>query len=139
MEQQTPLVLVNNLCGTGTLDRIAALEEGCNLFRGGALVLPFCWFWFADGGRRRDDRRRVIIAALIGTFAALVAARVLAAVLPFRLRPMHEVGIGYHPPSLQVAMDMEHWSAFPSDTATLHFALAIGIICLSRPLGIAGS
>ncbi|MDQ2763655.1 MAG: phosphatase PAP2 family protein, partial [Pseudomonadota bacterium] len=94
-------------------------------------------FWFAGEGKRRDDRRRVIVSALLGTFIALAMARALATVLPFRVRPMLEIGIGYHAPSASVAMVMGNWSAFPSDTAALFFALAFGIFRLSRPLGIA--
>lgn len=131
------LHVVNGVWGSWTLDGLAHLEEGSELFRGGLMVLPFCWFWFAGEGKVRDDRRRVIVAALLGTFATLILARALASALPFRLRPMFETGIDYRAPSIAFPMNVENWSAFPSDTAAVFFALSVGIIHLSRRLGIA--
>ncbi len=127
---------VNGWSGTRSFDQLVAFEEGRYLFR--ALVLvPYWWFWFAGHGERREQRRRIIVGALLGTFAALVLARGMALTLPFRLRPMHEIGIGYHAPSLEILRNMEDWSSFPSDTAALFFALSFGIWRLSRPLGAA--
>ncbi|MBV8613512.1 MAG: phosphatase PAP2 family protein [Acetobacteraceae bacterium] len=129
--------LVNGWCGTPLIDRIAAFEEGGNLLRGGLLLIPYWWFWFSADGQRRDQQRRVIVGALLGTLGALIVARGLAAALPFRLRPMHDSGLGFHAPSLPIAMNMESWSSFPSDTATLFFALSFGVLRLSRRLGTA--
>ncbi len=128
---------INGWCGNRSLDQIANFEESGNLLRGGLLLIPYWWFWFSAEGERRDQRRRIVVGALLGTLAALVLARGMAAVLPFRLRPMHESGLGFHAPSFPIAMNMENWSSFPSDTATLFFALSFGILCLSRPVGAA--
>jgi len=129
------LHLVNGWCGYPLTDRIAAFEEGSNLLRGGLLLIPYWWFWFSADGGHRDQHRRVIIGALLGTLGALIVARGMAAALPFRLRPMYESGLGLHAPSFPIAMNMENWSSFPSDTATLFFALSFGLLRLSRPLG----
>ena len=129
--------LVNAWCGDWMLDRIAAYEEHNDLFRGGIFMVCYWWFWFAGCGERLEVHRHRIIAALIGVFIALVAARTLANTLPFPARPMYAAGIGYHPPSIPLDAKMEHWSSFPSDTATLFFALSFGIFRLSRYLGLA--
>jgi membrane-associated phospholipid phosphatase len=128
--------LVNGWCGNWLLDQIVAFEEGRYLFRG-LLLIPYWWFWFAGEGERRDQRRRIIVGAILGTFGALMLARGMALALPFRLRPMHEIGIGYQSPGLEIVRNMENWSSFPSDTAALFFALSFGILRLSRPLGAA--
>lgn len=129
--------LINAWSGNWALDRIVGFEEASSLFRGGLLLIPYWWFWFAGDGERRARRRRVIVAALLGTFCALVLARFMATMLPYRLRPMNELGIGFQPPSLPIVMTLENWSSFPSDTASLFFALSFGVLRLSRPLGAA--
>jgi len=128
--------LINGWCGNLFLDRLVAFEEGRYLFRA-LLLVPYWWFWFSGEKQQWDRRRRIIVGALLGTFGALVLARGMALALPFRLRPMHEIGIGYHSPSLDIVRNMEDWSSFPSDTAALFFALSFGIMRLSRPLGAA--
>ncbi len=127
---------INGWCGNRLSDQIVAFEEGRYLFRA-LLLVPYWWFWFAGDGERRDERRRIIVGALLGTVGALILARGMALMLPFRLRPMHEIGIGYHSPALEIVRNMEDWSSFPSDTASLFFALSFGILRLSRPLGAA--
>jgi undecaprenyl-diphosphatase len=128
--------LFNGWCGWWALDRIVHYEEESQFFRGGILLAAYWWFWFAGSEAQRRSNRQRIIAALIGVLAALMMARALAAALPFRLRPMYVAGLGYHPPSLSILTNMEDWSSFPSDTATVFFALAFGIFCLSRLAGL---
>lgn len=127
---------VNGSCGNWALDRIVFYEQGNQLLEGGVILTCYWWFWFARPEGRRQDNRRTIIAALIGVLLALAASRVLASVLPFRVRPMYVAGIGYRAPSLQQPMNMENWSSFPSDTAAYFLGLAYGIYRLSRRLGV---
>jgi undecaprenyl-diphosphatase len=128
--------LINGWCGSWLADQVVAFEEGRYLFRALPLVL-YWWFWFTADADRRNRHRQVLVGALLGTFAALVLARGMALALPFRLRPMHEIGLGYRPPLLPIARNMETWSSFPSDTAALFFALSFGVLRLSRRLGAA--
>lgn len=127
---------VNGWCGTWSLDRIVAYEERNQLLKGGLMLTACWWFWFAGPPPRREENRQRVIEALIGVFIALVLARTLAATLPFRERPMYVAGIGYHAPSIPLAMNLENWSSFPSDMAALFFGLAFGLFRLSRPLGV---
>lgn len=127
---------VNAWSGNWTLDRVVHFEEGHNFYKGGLFMVAYWWFWFAPSPERRAINRRTIIAAIIGSLLALIVNRAIATGLPFRLRPMLEVGSGYRPPSLPITGNMEDWSAFPSDTATFFFALAFGLLRLSRPLSL---
>ena len=129
--------LVNAWSGSWTLDRIVGYEEGNNFFKGGLLLIAYWWFWFAGAGEQRDAARRTIVAVFLGAFAALVLNRAFATALPFRIRPMFADGIGYRPPSIDLRMNFEDWSSFPSDTATYFIALAFGLFLLSRRIGAA--
>jgi undecaprenyl-diphosphatase len=128
---------VNAWSGNWTLDRVVHFEERHDFYKGGLFMIAYWWFWFAPSLERRAVNRRTIIAAIIGSLLALIVNRAIATGLPFRIRPMLEVGSGYRPPSLPITGNMEDWSAFPSDTATFFFALAFGMFRLSRPLSLA--
>ena len=124
---------VNGLCGNWLLDRIAAYEENNFFFKGAVFLTLYWWFWFAPEQDRRLRNRQIIIAAIIGAVVALALNRALAVALPFRVRPMYAAGIGYHAPSFAFAVNLEKWSAFPSDSATYWFALSCGLFRLNRP------
>jgi membrane-associated phospholipid phosphatase len=127
---------VNGFCGNWALDRIAAFEEGSNLFKGGILMAAYWWFWFSPDADRRLRHRHIVIGAIAGAIIALALNRALAVTLPFRLRPMYMPGIGYHAPSIPIVFDLENWSSFPSDSATFWFALSFGLFRLHRPVGV---
>ena len=128
--------IINGWCGSWLLDRIAWFAQGDALFKGGFVMAAYWWFWFVPS--RQDDHRRTIIAALLGTILALMLARTLASIMPFRPRPLATAGIDFRPPSLPDGVQqlrMEAWSSFPSDHAAMFFALAYGLWRLSRPVG----
>ena len=79
------------------------VEIGCLtallLMRSTTIFLEAVFLWSVIGGSGSLDAESVlrsigteIIAALIGVFIALVAARTLANTLPFRARPMYAAG-----------------------------------------------
>jgi undecaprenyl-diphosphatase len=127
---------VNGWCGNWALDRIVFYEQGNQLLEGGVILTCYWWFWFATPSDRREANRRTILAALVGVFLSLVISRVLASILPFRMRPMYVAGIGYHAPSLEAPMNLENWSSFPSDTAAYFIGLTYGLYRVSRRVGI---
>jgi undecaprenyl-diphosphatase len=49
---------------------------------------------------------------------------------------MFTSGIGYHAPLFEIGAYFENWSAFPSDTATILFAMTTGFWLLSRWWGL---
>ncbi len=128
--------LINGLAGQyWVLDRIVESQH-VPLFRGGLLLGLYWMFWFRRGAGQQD-RRATILAAIAGALVALVVARSLAVALPFRARPIYGLTSGVRLPSFPMHLDMEDWSAFPSDTATYFVALAAGFWFLWRPLGVA--
>jgi undecaprenyl-diphosphatase len=127
---------VNSWCGNWLLDRMAKFEEWDQLTKGAAILSVYWWYWFAGPENRREANRRHIVGALLGVLIALILARALADVLPERVRPMYNPYIAYRPPSLPINMNLENWSAFPSDTAAFFLGLAFGIFRLSRRVSI---
>jgi undecaprenyl-diphosphatase len=100
-----------------------------------ALVVALLWWaWFDGGGTTlQHDRRARIAAALHGSIFCIVAVRVLAAVLPFRVRPIANELVRLHFPI--ASGDWGHWSAFPSDNAVLFFFLTTCLLQISPVLG----
>ena len=97
----------------------------------GAVVI---WAWFQMG----DPHTRLkIISGMAGLLAATAISRLIQAVVPVHARPFNFIAeLQLH----EIAnLDM-HWgpgSSFPSDTATLHFALAAIIYSISKRWGVA--
>jgi undecaprenyl-diphosphatase len=117
------------------LCRLARLEEGNNLLKGGIFFALFWGQWF----RREADqekRRRAIVAILIGAVLAIIASRTVAFIVPFRIRPMDDPTIIHPVYSVHFEYNLIHWSSFPSDTAAYFFALAFGLAYLSRRIAI---
>jgi undecaprenyl-diphosphatase len=82
-------------------------------------------------------RSELLLGAMLLSAPATLFARALALSLPFRLRPLWTPALHFHSPQLASgSLVLLGWSAFPSDHATLFFALATGIFFASRPLGL---
>ncbi len=129
---------INAYCGWNwTLDHILGSLQGNSLIGGGLYLATFWVLWFQPA-EDQIRRREVLITLLLAVMLALIANRVLSSLLPFRIRPMFNPGIGYrapiydHPPFY----DLENWSGFPSDYATYFSALTTGFWFFSRRLGI---
>jgi len=94
------------------------------------------WYlWFRKSDKVTLTRERVIIS-VISCIIAIFIGRLLARVLPFRLRPLVDPAFAqyYHNKSMADAFDMA--SSFPSDHAVMFFALATGIFLISKRLGV---
>ena len=93
------------------------------------------WAWMrreADG----RDHRGVVIFGLIASCAAVLAARVLSFVVPFRERPLRCPDINFVLPYSVGPDAIWGWNAFPSDNATLFFGVAACLYLVSRRAGI---
>lgn len=109
-----------------------------NLLKGVPFVAALLWMVSArapEAERRR--RREVAVATLAAAAAAIVAGRLLANALPFRLRPAQNPALALVPPYGDAELLLRGWSAFPSDHAMIFAALATGLLVLSRRLGLA--
>ena len=126
---------VNRFAGEWFLDCLADIEENFFLLKGGLFMAIYCWLWFEARGPKQERTRQSLIAMLMASFTALLIARTLAQLLPFRLRPIYADPL-YHAPSFAFTPNFESWSSFPSDTAALFVSLALGVFVVWRAAGL---
>jgi len=138
---RTLVLAINHLAGRWpALDRTALVLAGNHLVKGGVVMALVWWSWFCRGGRRRAiERRKTIVATLAAAAIALAVSGVVQTLSPFRPRPIHDPTLGLHAPIGLASDVMTNWSSFPSDHATLFFALATGLFFVSRGLGLAAA
>jgi len=107
------------------------------LILGGFVFLLFWYIWFESNDRNTSsEKREILLFGLIATVASLVAARILARGLPFRVRPLHNPDLHFVIPYGADPGSLMGWSSFPSDHAAVFFCLAVTLLLVSRPLGI---
>jgi len=113
-------------------DDLVVFIADAHLVKGGVIALLLWWAWFSQVPRARDK----VLCGLMGGFLALAIARVMAHLLPFRIRPVVDPTLDLHrAPGLYDAL-VEHWgSAFPSDHAALFVPLCVALWVISRPVG----
>lgn len=130
---------LNHFAGKwGTADAFVKVASDNDLVQAVVPVTILWFLWFRRGGAAAVRRTREgVIATLLGSCVAVLLARALAWLLPFRTRPFATPGLDYHLVHSQWDKGLHGWSSFPSDHAVLFFALATGIALISRPLGIA--
>jgi len=119
-----------------TFDWFVAVLNDNNLVKGGVIVMLLLTIWFTetDGAQLR---RASILSGLFATCVAVVVARLLSFMLPFRGRLIYEPGIHFVRPFSMDGQDLTGWwSSFPSDNAVLFFALAATVYAGCRRAGI---
>lgn len=114
---------------------VSALADN-HLLKGGVVMTFVWWAWFRATPDRGIRDREHIIATLFGCFVALGIGRLLVVVLPFRIRPIHDVALGFVMPCFANDSVLAKASSFPSDHAVLFFALSTGLSFVSRRAGI---
>ncbi|HZS83361.1 MAG TPA: phosphatase PAP2 family protein [Stellaceae bacterium] len=127
---------VNGFAGHFAVDHLVKQAEENTLLRGTLYLTIYwgLWFWPSP---RQAERRKILLDIMVAIVATVVIARVMAVVLPFRVRPIYTDGIGFQPTAFPVGYQLVNWSSFPSDTAAFFFAMSIGFWSLSRSLSIA--
>lgn len=132
----TILLWLNQFVGRHpNFDAAVVHLSASNLLKGQAFMLTFWWFWFAPEERRRKNRE-IILATILGAFIAIFLGRVLAACLPFRLRPGSNPDLAFTSP-FGADFKLRTWSSFPSDHSMLFCTLATGLIFISAQVGAA--
>ncbi|HEY4283571.1 MAG TPA: phosphatase PAP2 family protein [Chthoniobacterales bacterium] len=120
-----------------TFDEILVFFTNSDLMKGGVVLAFFWWAWL----RRSQDfklNRSYLLSALAGAVVALFVARILAHVLPLRVRPISDPTLHFRPPAgMPDQSNWTIWSSFPSDHAALFGALLTGIWLAWRTGGIA--
>jgi membrane-associated phospholipid phosphatase len=118
------------------VDATFALVATNTFFSGGAMAAVIWWAWF----RRNPNQslaREFLSCGIFAAFLSVVAARSLAALLPYRERPIHRPELHLRMPYVFNESTIVHWSSFPSDHAAMFFALALSIYFVTRRAGIA--
>jgi len=115
-------------------DHVVAYLGDSNLLKGG-IIVALLWMLWLRPGDDIEQRRRTILRTLTGCAVAILVARGLAVLLPFRSRPLHDDNLSFALPLGFDPRALEGWSSFPSDHAALFFGLAAGIFSLSKKIG----
>jgi len=109
--------------------------SGNNLVKCGLFMMAIWWLWFKDDTVAASKRTRLIIVGiLVGSLVGIFTTRMLTHVLPFRNRPLYTTELNLIAPIEQLA-NLDTRTSFPSDHATMFFALSIGFFFVSRWLG----
>jgi undecaprenyl-diphosphatase len=101
-----------------------------------ALIGALLWYaWFDNAGSSRQaEVRERLAACFVASCACVGLVRVLAEVLPFRVRPLANTALGLH-----FSTPVEgyvNWNSFPSDNAVMFSLMATSLFLISRPLGV---
>jgi undecaprenyl-diphosphatase len=126
---------INGWCGQSIfLDHIANQLENAQL-KGLAFIGTFGALWFRRTSTQARQRETLILL-LFAIVLSLIVTRGFADLLHFRVRPMFASGIEYRAPLFRMDPYFENWSAFPSDTAAIVFAMTTGFWLVSRWWGL---
>jgi undecaprenyl-diphosphatase len=130
----TIVLFLNKFVGkSGLLDgSVELISEKAIL--GGVLFVALLWvIWFKD--KREQSRIRLFMGGVAAVLAGLLS-RLLQLALPFHVRPLYNTDLTLTWPIGVERGTLNHWSSFPSDHASLFFALATLIWISDRRLGL---
>ncbi len=116
-------------------DSLMLLLVNRNLLKGAPIVF-LCWAAFFEKRGSPAESRAKLVATIPLAIAGVVAARVLAKILPFRERPFRTIALHFQTAHGMSTERLYSWSSFPSDHAVLFIALAVGVFFASRRLGL---
>lgn len=133
------LLLLNSYVGRWPLlDAVVVLWQRNNLLSNAVFLAVICGLWFkvATTKRQQLENRQTVFATFCATLTAIAIARLLAHLLPFRVRPAFAAELDFSVPAHANISGLLSWSAFPSDHAVVWFALATGILLSDRSFGV---
>lgn len=116
-------------------DKFVGSISANHLLKGGILVTLIWWAWFTHGEGHKNHRKH-ILATLLACVIAIVFAKALGWMLPFRPRPLREEELNFLLPFGEKLDILDGWSSFPSDHAVLFFTLSAGLLFVSRSVGV---
>jgi undecaprenyl-diphosphatase len=119
-------------------DSFVYMLSGNDFLKGGVIVTLIWWAWFRPGPNKTNDCE-CLVCGILACLLAVLIARGLATMLPFRPRPMTVAALHFQTPFGSNEGGLIDWSSFPSDHAAVFFALATSIFFVWRAAGIAAS
>lgn len=115
-------------------DKFVGMPFGNYLLEGGFITALLWWAFFRQRETAERDRSFVISGSAL-TIVAILIARCIAVLMPFRYRPRYVPMLHFRLPLGSENFNMLNWSSFPSDHAALYFGLATCIFFVSRRVG----
>lgn len=106
-----------------------------NLVKTAFITALMYWAWFRRSAKIVEDRR-YLIWGVAACLLAVITARTLSHVVPYRERPLRDPAIHFQLPYETSEASLLHWSSFPSDHAAVFFALATSVFFVSRAAGL---
>ena len=117
-----------------TLDKFVVLLSSNHLLKGGVIT---ALVWYTLFNMKDDSLRKIaFIFTIFSTVIAMSITRLLAHVLPLRLRPIHEENLDFVLPYGLHTDLLDGWNSMPSDHATLFFTLSMCLYFLNKKIGI---
>ena len=115
-------------------DALISLIEDSNLLKGGFGLALYWWAWF-QYERSSSNKREFLLFTFVSSAFALLLARTIALLIPFRERPFQNPDYHFQLP-YTVTTSVHSWNSAPSDHAVLFFCLATSLWMVSRSLGL---
>jgi undecaprenyl-diphosphatase len=119
---------------SSTFDAAVVFLADQPLVKAGLLTSLLWLAWFRPDSNQKVHRE-LVISTLVATIASLIFVKIVRSLLPFRLRPIHDLASGFTLPYHVTTETLWNWSSFPSDTAAMVFALAAGLAIIWRGWG----
>ena len=120
------------------LDHILSVVAINDLFKGVVVMVVLWGVWFAGGTEAEIRRRRISLMSLVvAVVVGLAINRVLASILPHRVRPLNDPELEFTLPFGTSRGAFSNLSAFPSDHAVMFVGLAAGSFWALRSAGLA--
>jgi undecaprenyl-diphosphatase len=120
---------------SSTFDQLVWLIANNSLLKSGVIIALLYWTWFRKN-EGPADHRATLIFGLVASCTAVLIARLVAVIVPFRERPLRNPDLHFVIPTSMSSHVLIGWSAFPSDTATLFFGVAACLFLVSRRAGL---
>ena len=118
----------------GSFDKAVVFLSNNGFYRGGILTALIWWAWFKEKDADKSKAAREGLAASVFACGlSIFLARVIVALLPFRIRPISDPTNGFHFPLATV--NWAEWSSFPSDHAILFGAFTTCLFFISASMG----
>lgn len=120
------------------VDAVITSSQGNNLLKGGILIAVWWYYWFRNDVRTTQDATQAkLLGGLVAMVVGLFVARVMAATLPFRMRPFSNPELHFLIPHSDASrVGLTTWSSFPSDHAVVWFSIAATMFLISRRTGL---
>jgi len=133
---------VNQFVGRWPWFDVAVYHVSGSEFVKGITIVTVYWYFLFEHAKQETEPQEVearatLLTVLILVVPAMVVARALAALLPYRERPFFDPALHFQWPYNVDADQFIRWSSFPSDHAALFSALAMGLCFRSRRAGAA--